>query len=108
MDLKLYYQKMREAKARITDEFPVMMSQETDDGGKPGILTEVTREIAARMLVEGTARVAGAAEAVAFRERQEEALRAVEQAIAATKVQLTVVPTNELTRLRGAARAAKE
>jgi len=51
MDLKLYYQKVRDTASKIADPFPVVVSKETTDGGKDGIFTEVTRPIAAKMLV---------------------------------------------------------
>ena len=34
MDLKLYFQKIRETEAKITDPFPILVSKETEDGGK--------------------------------------------------------------------------
>ncbi len=42
MDLKIYYQKIRERKREIDEPFPVVMSRETQDGGKAGVSTEVT------------------------------------------------------------------
>ena len=68
MDLKLYYQKIRDTESKIPDVFPVIVSQETDDGGKAGSCAEVTRAVAAKMITEGTARLATAAEAKAYRE----------------------------------------
>jgi len=101
MDLKLYYQKIRDKESEITDAFPIVVSNETADGGKPGLLTEVTPGIAAKMLVEGVARLAAAEEAQAFKAAQAEARRVAEQAAAAAKVQFTVLSTAELNRLQG-------
>ena len=58
MDLKLYYQKVRNTEAEIAEAFPVLVSKETQDGGKDGRCAEVTRAIAAKMIVEGSARLA--------------------------------------------------
>ncbi len=58
MDLRVFYQKMRKIEQEITGDHPVVVSLETPDGGKPGIRTEVTRENAARMIVEGRCRLA--------------------------------------------------
>ena len=99
MDLRLYYQKIRDMESKITEAFPVVVSNETADGGKPGALTEVTPGIAARMVVEGSAHLATAAEAKAFRAVQAEAKRVADQA-AAAKVQFTVVSTSELYKLK--------
>jgi prolyl-tRNA synthetase len=100
MDLRLYYQKIRDMESKITEAFPVVVSNETADGGKPGALTEVTPGIAARMVVEGSAHLATAAEAKAFRAVQAEAKRVADQAAAAAKVQFTVVSTSELYKLK--------
>ena len=80
MDLKLYYQKIRDVATQIDERFPVVVSRETADGGKNGILTEVTQELAAKMVVEGTARLATAAEAESFRQKHAEERRALEDA----------------------------
>ena len=55
MDLQVYYQKIRDMETKITDEFPLMVSMETADGGKGGTKTEVPRRLAAKLLVEGIA-----------------------------------------------------
>jgi hypothetical protein len=99
MDLKLYYQKIRDTESKIPDVFPVIVSQETDDGGKAGSCAEVTRAIAAKMITEGTARLATAAEAKTFHEDRTEAKRVADQAAEVAKVQVTVVPSADLARL---------
>lgn len=58
MDLKVFYQKMRKLEQEIVKDHVVVVSLETPDGGRPGIRTEVTRENAARMIVEGRCRLA--------------------------------------------------
>ena len=68
MDLQVYYQKIREMETKITDEFPLMVSVETSDGGKGGTKTEVPRRLAAKLLVEGQARLASKDELKAYRE----------------------------------------
>jgi hypothetical protein len=101
MDLKLYYQKIRDTQSKIQDEFPVVVSRETADGGKEGTCSEVTRAIAAKMITEGVARLATPEEAKAYREAQAEAKRMADHAAEAAKVQLTVVPASELAKLAG-------
>ena len=101
MDLQLYYQKIREFAETIEDAFPVVISIETADGGKGGIFTEVAKRLAAKLVVEGVARIAKYEEAEAFRREQAEAKRLADQAAAAAKVQLTVLSTNDLNRLKG-------
>ncbi len=101
MDLRLYYQKVRNTEAEIAEAFPVVVSKETQDGGKDGRYAEVTRAIAAKMIVEGTARLATADEAKTYRDAQAEAKRIADQETEAAKVQFTVVSTSEMAKLTG-------
>jgi len=81
MDLKLYYRKIREIEAGLPDGDIVVVSQETPDGGREGVNSEVPRRLAARLLVEGKARLATEEEASLFRDAVHEAnLRAQEEA----------------------------
>ena len=100
MDLRIYYQKIRDASSKIADAFPVVVSNETPDGGKVGVLTEVTRPIAAKMVVEGLARLADDKEAAAFRQKLADARRQAEESVAAAKVQVAVLNAEELRTLR--------
>ncbi len=102
MDLKLYYQKIRDIEARISEDFPIVVSRETADGGREGIKTEVPRRLAAKMITEGVARLATSDEARSFLEALVEAKRLAEQVAAAGRVQLTVLSSTELDKLRGA------
>jgi hypothetical protein len=58
MDLRQFYRKIRDIESTIAEQFPLIMSLNTDDGGKEGVLAEVPRYQAARMIVEGRARLA--------------------------------------------------
>ena len=92
MDLKVYYQKVRDEQAKITDDYPVVVSESTENGGKAGLAVEVVKSLAARMIVDGTARQATAAEAKAFRQAKADAKRqADEAAAAASKMQFNPV-----------------
>jgi hypothetical protein len=67
MDLKSYYRKIRETEQSIVEEYPIVVSRESTDGGKAGALTEVSRTLAARLIVDGSAELAGAEKANALR-----------------------------------------
>ncbi len=108
MDLRLYYEKIRAMEAKLTDEYPVVVSNETTDGGKDGTKTEVPRKIAARLLVDGVARLASKEEVKVYREYLAEAKRVADQIAAAARLQLTVLSTTDLDRLKTAARGPKE
>ena len=108
MDLQLYYQKIRETEASIGEAFPLVVSLETADGGRGGTKTEVARRLAAKLLVESMVRLATKDEVKAYREALGEAKRAAEREVAAARLQLTVLSTTELDRLRSEARKTKE
>jgi hypothetical protein len=78
MDLKVFYQKMRKLESEIPDAHVIVVSLETADGGKAGRLTEVNRETAARLVVEGRSRLANADESTEFRKTLRPAPRGVE------------------------------
>ena len=107
MDLRAYYRKIQEAARAIGGDDVVVVSEATTGGGKAGVRTEVPRAVAARMLVEGTARLASDAEAREFHEQAREAKRAADEAAAARHVQFTVIPAGEWKNLRGT-KAGKE
>jgi hypothetical protein len=115
MDLRTYYQKIRDTEASIPDQYVVVISKATDDGGKSGVTVEVSRHIAAKMVVEGTAVLATADQAAAFRAKQAAAQRAAEEAAAAARVSVTMVSsddlkklTDDLTKLKSGSRSAEE
>jgi hypothetical protein len=94
MDLRAYYRKLHETEATMPSPEVVVVSLATPDGGKPGIVTEVPTPIAARMVVEGSAREATEAEASAFHEQHAIARKAAIDAEAASRLQVVVVPAN--------------
>lgn len=96
MDVKQYYRKVREAEIGIQEEYPLMVSLETTDGGKAGIVSEVSREIAAKMIVEGRAVLATAEERELYRERQAVARKKTEAAELARRVQVAFVTEADL------------
>jgi len=53
MNLREYYRKVRETESGIAEEFVTVVSRKTRDGGRSGAKTEVSRAVAARLLVDG-------------------------------------------------------
>jgi hypothetical protein len=100
MDLRSYYRKVRDAEATLTDEHVVMVSLETSEGGKAGVRTEMPRAVAAKLLAEARAQVATEEEAREFHEANRDAREAHEEAEAAKRVQVMVIPTRELKKQR--------
>jgi hypothetical protein len=104
MDLRVYYKNIRDVESGISEEFPLMVSVETQSGGKPGVKTEVPRRLAAKMIVEGHARLATAEEKRAHMESIAEARRIAEQLAASTRLQLSVLSAAELEQLKADSR----
>jgi len=102
MDLRIYYQKIREIESTIADAFAVVVSHATPEGGKAGVQTEVPKRTAAKMIIDGIAHLATAEEAKLFRAAQSEARHLAEQVAQAAKVAFTVVPAAELEKLKSA------
>ena len=105
MNLKAYYQKIRDVERTLTEPFVVLVSHATPDGGRDGLFTEVPSQLAAKMIAEGRAHVASSDEARDFRQTMSDAKRAADEEAIANKMQVTVVPAAEL---RKSTRPGKE
>jgi hypothetical protein len=66
MELRNYFQKIKQVESTIAELFTLVVSLETGDGGKAGTFTEVSRSLAAKLIVNGLARLADAAERQAY------------------------------------------
>ena len=109
MDLKAYYRRLREAEAAIEEDFPVVRSLATESGGRGGTLTETTRGVAARMLVNSTAELASREESETFRRAKLKAQKQAEESRRAAQIQFSVVTADDLRALvRGSGRGRKE
>jgi len=105
MELRAYYAKIRQVEETITEPFVLVISSETTDGGVLGRATEVTRAVAARLIVDGKARLAEPVETDKYRGDIEEARKAAERQAQAAKIQFTLVsPEGEVKPLRPAGR----
>jgi len=107
MDLRAYYQRVRSIEESLSDDSVVVVSKETPDGGKAGVCSEVPRKIAARMVANGWAEIAPSERAAEFRHQVMDAKQAADALAEASRMQLTVVPTRELSQLRSRAKGEK-
>jgi len=96
MNLKSYYQRIRDVEYTLTTPFAVVVSHETPDGGKDGLLTEVSSQLAARMIADGRAHLANDEAVRDFQQKKAEAKRAADEEAIASKMQVTIVPSAEL------------
>lgn len=96
MDVKQYYRKIAEAEAKISDAYPVVVSRQTEDGGKAGVVCEVSRPVAAKMIVENRAVLATAAEKEQYLEQQVLARKLAEKVEMARRVQVAIISESDL------------
>jgi DNA invertase Pin-like site-specific DNA recombinase len=81
MEVKGYFVKIRAMEESLSGDFVVVASLATPDGGRGGRLLELTRALAAKMIVDKRARLATAEEEAAFRQKlHEEVAEAVARA----------------------------
>src|SRR6266852_9444897 len=93
MDLRAYYQKIRKIEGDITDPVVVIISRETPDGGRPGIRSDVSRAVAARLVAEEKAELASPEEAAQFRSEVEARWRAGQQASTLSETEVRALRT---------------
>ena len=107
MDLRTFYQKLRKIEQEIADPHVVVVSSETPDGGREGQKSEVSRSSAARLVLEGRARLASPKETAEFRAEVQKAVQEAQQRLMADKVQVSVISEADLRALKTAARVEK-
>lgn len=52
----MYYQNVKQKRATLPEPYVFVTSMKTTNGGKEGVITEVDTTLAARMIVDGSAR----------------------------------------------------
>jgi len=96
MDLRVYYQQIRAVENDIAGRDAVVVSVATRDGGKAGVHSEVPRALAAKLIVDGKARLATAEEEALFRADSDEIRRRASgmptQLYSAGRVQVAALP----------------
>lgn len=106
MDLRMFYQKIKGVEAGIADDPAVVVSNDTPDGGKSGVRTEVTRSQAARLIVEGRARLATSDEASEYRAAQKDGRDRAEHESSSRRVQFALVSDQDLKGIRSTGKKA--
>ena len=70
MNLRSYYQKIRETVESLGPGDVWVESLATRDGGRAGVFTQVSRQLAAKLIVDGKVRLANAEAVEAFERRR--------------------------------------
>ena len=91
MDLRQYYKKLHELESKMPEAHVLVMSVETGDGGKEGVITEVPRRNACQLILEGRARRADQKEEDDFRAQESLRRDEFERSKAASRMQVQLV-----------------
>lgn len=91
MDLRRYYQELRQKEAEIEGKDIYVVSLDTADGGKAGVITHVPKAIGCRLMVEGRARLATPEEAERYEQEEERKRTEIASQEFARKIQVQVV-----------------
>ncbi len=108
METRAYYAKIRQVEETIPEPWVVVISSETDDGGVLGRATEVSRALAAKLIVDGNARLAERVETDKYHSDAEEARKAAERLAQAAKLQFTLVTADGELEAAATGRQAEE
>ena len=96
MDLRVYYQKIREVEAEVKDDHTVIVSLKGDDGGPEGVKTEVSKSVAARMVVDGRARLATKEEIDGFHAKIAEARKRFNEERVSDALQVALISESQM------------
>ena len=96
MDLRVYYQKLRAIEQEIHEAHVVVISHETPEGGRAGQMSEVSRSVAAKLVLEGRAHAANPEQTAEFRNRVAQARKEAEERAMAQRIQVNLISEADL------------
>lgn len=91
MDLRQYYRKLHELESTTPESHVLVESLETGDGGKGGVISEVSRRNACQLILEGRAKRADPAGVEAFRSQEAKKREEFKRSQAAARMQLKLM-----------------
>jgi hypothetical protein len=96
MDLKQYFKKIRDTEGEIEEQYPLIVSLDTPDGGKAGAIVEVSRLQAAKAIAENRAILATDDQRTAHYAREASRKKSAEKAELARRLQIAIISDPEL------------
>ena len=102
MNLKDYYREIDATLATIESNFVLVVSLPTPNGGRAGVVSEVSRATAAKMIVEKSARLMTPEEVSELQAKQAEAQRQKDLSELQERVRMTRLAEEELVALKKA------
>lgn len=91
MNLQKYFEQLRTKEAEIGGKDVFITSLATPDGGKEGVITQVSKRAGSQLIVEGKARLSTEAEVEAHLKAQGELRAQIESQAFAHRIQVQVV-----------------
>jgi len=107
VDLRAFYQKVQKQEKEIPGSHAIVVSTETADGGRPGQTTEVAKGVAARMIVEGKARLATAEECAKHQANVMQGIEETKRRDLMGRAQVRLLSDSDVEALRSALKPAK-
>lgn len=101
MNLRRYYQQVREVEASLPDDDIVVRSKTTEAGGRAGKLTEVSRPVAAKLLTQDVVELVSPKDANSFRKARNELASKLRKERASQQIQFAVLSRADLSRVPG-------
>ncbi|BDC52085.1 hypothetical protein F183_A44000 [Bryobacterales bacterium F-183] len=100
MNLRAYFQKIREVEKEILKDVVYVVSLAGDDGGLPGIIAQVTRAIAAKLIVDQKSRLATDEEIETLLAYQEAERQKLQEQQAVQRLQVAIVSDKQIEAMR--------
>jgi hypothetical protein len=108
MNLRAYFQKIREVEKAIVQDVVYVASLAGDDGGVAGIISQVTRAIAAKLIVDQKSRLATDEEVEELLARHEAIRRQMQEDQVSQRLQVAIVSDKQLEAMRAVPAPAKK
>ena len=107
MDLTAFYRKIKQIEKEIESDYVVVVSNETPDGGIAGRTSNVPKGVAARLVVEGKARLATPEESERHKGQTAQAIEAGKKREVLGRAQIRLLSDGDIEALRSALRPAR-
>ncbi len=95
MDIRQYFKKIRDIEASIKEPYPLIVSADTEDGGKAGTIVEVSKEEAAKAIAEGRAVAASEQQKKDYFEQEARRRQSAEKAELSRRLQIAIISDAE-------------
>lgn len=106
MNLRKYYEQVKTIRDGIPEAFVCVTSLATANGGRAGLVTQVDRELAARMIADGVARLSTAEETASYESENERGRTAAREEQLRNRLRITLVNEPEIETSRSKAESA--